>query len=282
MKKILIIIFYFSIFLFAEDFTDVLSDEISDDYSNISYNNLYEAILKPLITDHKYSTVEYLVTKLKKIMELAKLKFSKIEVPDISNIQLLYKCPNLNRNRATMHAKDIPYILSRVKCNDTTRALLLLSIHLLLRPVEMTNIKVSDIQGNTLIVPKTKTMRNFRVPLSPQAKKLVDYAVSLKKDTNNPYLFEGRLANTSINSSTINVLLKRAGFKDMQTAHGFRAMGRTWLETNGIKYEVAEMCLSHVVGSRTCRAYIRTDYFEERVEAMNSWSEYVEHIVEGK
>ncbi|OEJ15253.1 hypothetical protein BFL38_13180 [Brachyspira hampsonii] len=44
MKKIVIIIFYLSIFLFAEDFTDIVTDEMSDYDLNISYDNLYEAI----------------------------------------------------------------------------------------------------------------------------------------------------------------------------------------------------------------------------------------------
>ena len=100
--------------------------------------------------------------------------------------------------------------------------LLLLFIHLLPRSNEIVNIKVNDIQGKTLVVPMTK--RNFIEPHSPQVKQVIDYAISLKRNSDNPYLFEGRF----INSTTINFLLIRSRFKVVQTAHGYRAMGRTW------------------------------------------------------
>lgn len=257
-------------------------DKIQLPISRCTSSAIYDLVLKSLVETKKFSTVDYLITRIKQIINLAKIKYPKVPVPDISAIKLLFKPVSSTKNRPSMGAEYIPEILNKVVCSEPTKILLLLSMHLLLRPNEMVHIKLNDIQGDVLIVPKTKTMRNFRVPITPQAKALIQQAISLKKDTNNPYLFEGRLANTCINPSTINVLLKRAGFKGLQTAHGFRAMGRTWLEAKGVKYEVAEMCLSHVVGSRTCRAYIRTDYFEERVGAMNSWSEYVQHMVEGK
>lgn len=44
MKKVFIIMLYFSIFLFAEDFTEIVTNEVSDDNFTISYENIYEAI----------------------------------------------------------------------------------------------------------------------------------------------------------------------------------------------------------------------------------------------
>ena len=35
------------------------------------------------------------------------------------------------------------------------------------------------------------------------------------------------------------------------------------------------MCLTHLVGDKTRNAYARSDLFEERLEVMSRWSEYL-------
>ena len=60
-----------------------------------------------------------------------------------------------------------------------------------------------------------------------------------------------------------------------QTIHGIRSVGRMWMHQNKIPFEVAESCLTHVVGSAVTRAYLRTDYFDERREALEKWHEFL-------
>jgi hypothetical protein len=48
-----------------------------------------------------------------------------------------------------------------------------------------------------------------------------------------------------------------------------------WMHQNKIPFEVAESCLTHVVGSAVTRAYLRTDYFDERREALEKWHEFL-------
>lgn len=44
---------------------------------------------------------------------------------------------------------------------------------------------------------------------------------------------------------------------------------------NGIGFEIAESCLSHVVGDNVYRAYQRSDFLESRKNVMERWSSYV-------
>ncbi|KLI36373.1 ankyrin [Brachyspira hyodysenteriae] len=44
MKKIFIIMLYFSVFLFAEDFTEILTNEVSEENLIVSYESIYDAI----------------------------------------------------------------------------------------------------------------------------------------------------------------------------------------------------------------------------------------------
>jgi hypothetical protein len=47
---------------------------------------------------------------------------------------------------------------------------------------------------------------------------------------------------------------------------------RVWLaEVTNAPHDVAEMCISHVVGSKTVQAYKRTDFLEQRRALMERW-----------
>jgi hypothetical protein len=46
------------------------------------------------------------------------------------------------------------------------------------------------------------------------------------------------------------------------------------MSDNAVPFEVAESCLSHVVGSKVSRAYNRTDGLELRRPVMERWSAF--------
>ena len=45
-----------------------------------------------------------------------------------------------------------------------------------------------------------------------------------------------------------------------------------------IPFSVAEMCLSHKVGSYVTRAYFKTDLLDERREAIEKWNSYLSSL----
>jgi integrase len=61
--------------------------------------------------------------------------------------------------------------------------------------------------------------------------------------------------------------------KDVATVHGFRSSFRDWAseETDHAR-EIAEICLAHIVGDATERAYRRGDIIEKRRVLLNDWS----------
>ena len=48
-----------------------------------------------------------------------------------------------------------------------------------------------------------------------------------------------------------------------------------------MKFEVAEMCLSHKMGNSTANGYRRTDYQEERKAVMQSQSDFITESSQG-
>jgi len=249
--------------------------------SKIKTRTVCDLILKPAIDNGNWETVSYLKRLLQKVMQLARVKYPEWNLDGLFEIDMLIQKPaGTSQHHPAMTDGDSAvnirslYDVFRCISQMSSRCLCELSLHLLLRPSEIVELQVTDVnmQSRILTVQKTKTIRDgsgFRVPLSDQAVKLLNIAISAKKNPKNPYLFESRQQlNGHMNHETVNTTLKRHGFKGIQTAHGFRAVGRTWMESQNVKFEVAEMCLSHKTGNSTVNAYRRTNYLEERKAVM--------------
>jgi integrase len=74
------------------------------------------------------------------------------------------------------------------------------------------------------------------------------------------------------------MLLRRMNVQGV-TVHGFRSTFRDWAsEVADAPREIAEMSLSHRVGSDVERAYARSDLLEKRRDLMDRWSKCVEQV----
>lgn len=58
--------------------------------------------------------------------------------------------------------------------------------------------------------------------------------------------------------------------------HGFRSSLRVWLaERTDAPHQVAETIIAHSIGSAVVKAYLRTDFLEQRRALMNRWADFV-------
>jgi integrase len=89
----------------------------------------------------------------------------------------------------------------------------------------------------------------------------------------NPFVFAGR-PQRPLSNMALAMLLRRMDLD--VTAHGMRTSFRTWCsEVAHVEFELAELCLSHRVGSAVSRAYNRTTMLERRRPVMQAWSDCV-------
>ena len=71
-----------------------------------------------------------------------------------------------------------------------------------------------------------------------------------------------------ISDATMSRMMERRGMPERP--HGFPSSFRDWCaEATGTPREVAEAALAHIDGSKTERAYRRTDFLEERRRLMD-------------
>jgi len=127
-----------------------------------------------------------------------------------------------------------------------------------------------------------KMRRPHRVPLSRQViamlKELHEHTHWWK------YLFPclGK-PRKAMSENAVNLGLRKLGYTtDQMTAHGVRAMAATLLNEMGQwNPDAIERQLAHVDTNQVRRAYARGEYWGERVEMMQHWSDYLDRQRDG-
>ena len=199
-----------------------------------------------------------------------------VPVPDLSGMQSMFKAPSVVHQAALTEGDISDNILKIFLSFDTQkhRDFLLLAFMLLMRKTEISNIRIADIDFDekVLLIRKTKTLKSgFRIPITDRLETFLRYLI---EKSPGPYLLTGKHSISGA-YSTNRIMTKLKALALGQTIHGIRSVGRMWMHQNGIPFEVAESCLTHVVGSAVTRAYLRTDYFDERREALEKWHEFL-------
>lgn len=179
--------------------------------------------------------------------------------------------------------------------HPVTRAALVLSAMLLLRPGELRQLEWAwiDFDTATLTIPgelmKRKKAQKLNgtphvVPLAPQAVAVLRDLQPLTGGEGARYVFPSLYsAERPMSENTVNLALRRMGYdRETMTAHGFRAMARTMIaERLGVAPEVIEAQLAHAVGDALGRAYNRTQFIAQRRDMMIRWADYLEQLRDG-
>ncbi len=134
-----------------------------------------------------------------------------------------------------------------------------------------------DLKAGIWSLPKErmKARRAHRVPLSPEALAVLEKVRGLDQVLVFPSTQRTEDGAAKIMSDmAFAALFKRMKVKDV-TQHGFRSTFRDWTsESARADRELAEAALAHVTGSKTERAYARSDLFDRRRVLMDAWSQF--------
>ena len=116
---------------------------------------------------------------------------------------------------------------------------------------------------------RTKTGREHRVPLSGRALEVLQEARELAEGSG---LVFPSPRGKPLSDRALSQLLRDLGIDAVP--HGVRSSFRSWCAETGVAREVAEACLTHVVGGVE-GAYQRSDLLEARREVMERWAQHV-------
>lgn len=137
-------------------------------------------------------------------------------------------------------------------------------------------LRLEHIEGDVWTIPadlmkgRKGQTSDFRVPLSQEAKRVIELAKPFARDG---YLFPS-VRKGVISDATMARMMERRGMD--ARPHGFRTSLRVWLaETTDAPHDVQEMMIAHITGSKVVRAYRRTDFLEQRRVLAERWADHV-------
>lgn len=159
-----------------------------------------------------------------------------------------------------------------------TRCLIEWQLHTMTRPSEAAGTRWDeiDVDAKVWVIPahRMKKRREHRIPLTEAMLGILTVVKSLS--ARSEYVFPAeRNLMAPYNSQTVNMALKRMGFKSRLVSHGMRSLASTALNEQGFNRDWIEAALAHVDTNQVRSAYNRTDYLEQRREMMQWWSSFI-------
>ncbi len=168
--------------------------------------------------------------------------------------------------------------LLMVEIEEKNRIAILLTMLVFLRSTELRGgmWQEIDFQAACWNVPaeRMKMKLAHAVPLS-------DWAIVLLKQLhdltgNTDYLFPSRIKSGAfISTGTLINIINNMGYKGIATPHGFRSLASSILNEQGYNPDAIERQLAHVENNRIRAAYNRAEYWNERIEMMQWYSDYL-------
>ena len=131
----------------------------------------------------------------------------------------------------------------------------------------------------TIPAEHTKARQEHRVPLQPQAIKLLK---SLPKLAGSNLIFPSRTGKTLSDmafSQLMRGMRERGELTVQAVPHGFRSTFRDWAaEQTAYPDEIRKAASGHTVGDSVKEAYQRTDLLDKRRNLMNEWSNFMDQL----
>ena len=226
-------------------------------------------VVRPLEKAGKQATLKRMLMRCREILDLA-VCAGFIQHNPVDRVSRVFAAPVVTP-MPSIQWQDLPEAM-RVMSEAPKRMQILFMLQLvtMLRPGEATKLRRDWIDGDVLTIPahEMKKGREHRVPLTTLSLRLLDAAKSESRHPRSSFVFPGRVSSRPISSQTLAKHLHSTKLRGRLVAHGLRSIARSWMADQGIPFEVAEACLSHVAGSTVSRAYQRSDYFEARRTVM--------------
>ncbi|WP_209349352.1 integrase arm-type DNA-binding domain-containing protein [Pontixanthobacter sp. CEM42] len=200
-------------------------------------------------------------------------------------LQRVLVAPSVRHHPAIVDPNELGDLLRAIdgyKGIASTNAALKLSAHVFQRPGEIRTMRWIDIDLEaaiwTIPAERTKMRREHRVPLSRQAIAIIRSMEHVAEYSE--YVFPSFNPKKPLSENAVNQALKRLGYGDVMTAHGFRTTASSLLnESGGFHPDAIERSLAHQDANAVRAAYNRAQYWDERVHMMQWWSDKLDSLL---
>ena len=235
-------------------------------------------VLSPIWTE-KHETARRVAQRIKTVLDVARSKgFREGENPvtAIRDGGVLPKVKAKPKHHKAMDWRDVPDFYADLASRNAMAAkALMLTCLTVSRTGEVLGMRWSEIDTDNVLwtcpAERMKTGADHRVPLTAEMLAIIEPLRAMQS----AYVFEGQKRHRPLSNMAMLMLLRRMKVEGI-TVHGFRSTFRDWAsEAAGAPREIAEMSLSHRIGSAVEQAYARSDLLEKRRRLMERWSQFV-------
>ena len=232
---------------------------------------------------NKAETAKRIYVLLKQIFKFAVHNdYADKNIPEMIDINAIIPKPEKRNLKAVTDEKNIKLIykmLNDYPGYEITRLALKFLTLTALRPGNVQKLKLKWIKKDVIIFPAEamKAKKEFRLPLTESLKQIIQEALSINNDSE--YLFPAPTdKNKPLTENSLNLAHKRLGITE-HNAHGWRSAFSTICyehqKEHGFSVEVIESQLAHSIGSSVTRAYMRSDFLEERRDLLKWWEGFL-------
>ncbi len=188
-----------------------------------------------------------------------------------------------NENFAHVPEDDLPALLTAVRnyahASDVRLGMILMMLTAV-RPSELREAQWNEFDLDsalwTIPAERMKKRRDHLVPLSRQAVATLRELHILTGAY--PLLLPGRNDRKKPRSNMVfSMALRRMGYRDKQTGHGFRHIASTILRGNDFHRDYVEVQLSHVEAG-VSGVYNKANYLAQRREMMQWYADYLDSL----
>ena len=195
--------------------------------------------------------------------------------------------PRQQKNFARITINQLPQLLSDIdsyKGDPLTKLGFYLLAYTFVRTNELRFMQWNEVdwQGKLWRIPaeRMKMNRPHIVPLAPQVldilKQIKDFGLS---DT---YVLFNSSRQQPYSENVFTNALKKMGYRDVMTGHGFRGLASTTLHERQYMHEAIELQLAHDSESKTSKAYNGAKHLPYRVKMMNERAKFIDDVKAGK
>lgn len=237
--------------------------------------------VKPIQAKGLQVTLKRVIMRCREILDLA-VCAGYIHHNPIERLNRIYAAPVVTPMPA-IRWQDLDLAMAVIaEAPRRIQVLFLWSLCSMLRPGENASLEKSWITEDAIHIPAEhmKKRRPFRVPLTTFMKELIAREQELSPRPRSGHVFAGKCTGKHMSSQALAKYLHSTSLNGRLVAHGLRSIARSWLADEAVPFDVAEMCLSHDVGTQVSRAYQRSDFFDARRAVMERWSEHVRACAE--
>ena len=185
------------------------------------------------------------------------------------------------KHHACIHPSELPTLIAKIEAreNDFTKYAMQLLMLTFVRTSELIGAKWEEIDWakEEWHIPKErmKMRRPHVVPLSSQALAILKELQTITGDK--PYIFYSPASKSKhISNGAVLMGLRRMGYKNKMTGHGFRALASTILHEKNYSSDWIERQLAHEDDDKIRSAYNRAEHLLERKKMMQDYADILE------